>query len=120
MASILVIDDSPEIRKLIRNTLERNGHKVKEAVNGNEAISVLEDSAPDLLILDILMPEKDGLETIRDLKKSNKDVKILAISGGGQIGADGYLGVAKKMGVHKTLSKPFTLQELTDAVESLL
>ena len=120
MAKILIVDDSSDIRKLIRAALRAGEHDIHEASNGIEAIETLKDKSIDLLILDIFMPERDGLETLREINRMNLDVGIIAMSGGGQIDSKGYLDMAKKLGASITLSKPFTIKEIRDAVKSFL
>jgi YesN/AraC family two-component response regulator len=83
MVKILIIDDEAPIRKMLKQLLERNEYEVLEAVNGNQGIKLFNEQDPDLIISGLIMPEKEGLETIRELKKSNPDVPIIAISGGG-------------------------------------
>jgi len=120
MARILVIDDSDEMRKLIKTILIGEGHEIFQAKNGNEALTVFDKNSIDLLILDIVMPEKDGLETITELRKNYGRVKIIAISGGGRIDAGSYLSIAKKLGVKETLSKPFSINQLKESVNKVL
>ena len=120
MARILVIDDDDQIRTTLHQVLDLEGHEVVNASNGKEGIKLFEENGADLIITDILMPEKEGLETIMDLRKDFPDVKIIAISGGGQIDANSYLSMAKQFGALRTLPKPFELEELLDAVRELL
>ncbi len=87
MAKILVLDDEPSILLMIKKMLEKAGHEVEIALNGKEGMKLFEKNRPDLLITDIIMPEKEGLETIFELRKSCPELKIIAISGGGRIRA---------------------------------
>jgi YesN/AraC family two-component response regulator len=91
-----------------------------EAANGKIGMHLQRENLVDLVITDLSMPEKDGIETIRELRRDFPDVKIIAISGGGRAGADGYLSVAKTIGANRTLSKPFDLKKLLDAVAELI
>ncbi len=117
---VLVIDDDTEIREMIRKMLINENYKVVEAINGMEAFKILDNKLKiDIVITDIIMPEKEGLETIRELKKDYPHIKILAISGGGKGSAQNYLSMAKAMGANLTLSKPFSLQELLESVRKL-
>ena len=120
MTKVLVIDDDDEIRQLLRHLLEEAGYQVIEAANGTAGIRCAEREHPQLLIVDMLMPEKEGLETISEIRVNMKDVKILAISGGGRTGNMGPLKIAKQMGADGVLAKPFKLIELRNAVSSLL
>ncbi len=95
MAKIFVFDDEISILIMLKKLLERAGHVVETALNGKEGIELFEKGEPDLLITDIIMPEKEGLETIFLLRKKYPELKIIAISGGGRIGPDEYLPVAK-------------------------
>ena len=114
----LVIDDDTVVRELVCRMLESEGHEVFNAADGVDGIK----SHPDInvVITDLIMPEKEGIETIREIKQDFSDVKILAISGGGKSDPDNYLRIAKAMGAHSTLSKPFIKKDLIDAVQKLI
>ncbi|MBN1475715.1 response regulator [Candidatus Sumerlaeota bacterium] len=120
MAHILIADDEREAREIIRKILERAGHGVTEASGGEEALRILRGGEVDLCILDILMPDKDGLEVIREVRKRMPDLRILAISGGGRQGSALYLSVAEKTGMAKALPKPFSAERLLSVVQELL
>jgi CheY-like chemotaxis protein len=120
MAKILVIDDEPFILLMIKKMLEKAGHEVDLAVNGIEGLQAFEKNKPDLLITDLIMPEKEGLETIVELRKKYPDLKIIAISGGGRISADGYLPGAKLLGANMVFPKPLDQKEFLEAVATLL
>src|SRR5438477_953392 len=111
MARILVIDDEQPIRELLRHVLEKEGHEVVEAQDGKDALRLAEQSPPDLVITDIMMPEQDGLEVIRALRRESPDLKMLAISGGGLLRSRA-LHVANLLGAFDTLQKPFALDVL--------
>lgn len=100
--------------------LERPGYKVLEAPNGKEGIKLFREYPVDLIITDLLMPEKDGIEVIMELKRDFPDVNIIAISGGGHVGAEDYLHMAEKLGVQYTLAKPFDREALLKAVRDLM
>ncbi len=117
---IMVIDDDEHIRSLLRNFLERDGYEVMEAENGKIGLNLLCENGADLVITDLIMPEKEGIETIRELRRDFSDVKIIAISGGGAIGPETYLQMAKRMGAHRTFEKPFKLKEMSEAIRELL
>ena len=120
MAKILVIDDEPSILLMIKKMLEKAGHEVDMAINGKEGMQLFEKNQADLLITDIIMPEKEGLETIVEMRKNFPDLKIIAISGGGRISADGYLPGAKLLGANMVFQKPLIQKEFLDAVSFLL
>jgi CheY-like chemotaxis protein len=120
MGRIMVVEDDKSVRELLREILKRAGHDVMAAGNGKEALSLYKKSPADLIITNILMPEKEGLETIQELRRENPDIKIIAISGGGQIGPADYLEVARRFGAMRTFSKPFDRKELLKAVDDLL
>ena len=120
MQKILIIDDEPHILLMLKKMLEKAGYEIDLASNGNEGLKLFGDSPSDLVITDIIMPEKEGLETIREMKRMRPELKIIAMSGGGKISAENYLGTAKIFGAAKVLEKPFTKEEMVSAVEELL
>jgi DNA-binding response OmpR family regulator len=120
MARILVVDDEIAIREMLKQYLERAEYDVLVAQNGKEALKLNRGTPVDLIITDIVMPEKEGLETIVEFRRQFPSVKIIAISGGGQIGANKYLDIAKALGAQKTFAKPFELRELLEEVRKLL
>ncbi len=120
LARILVADDDECMRSVLREMLERAGYEVMEASNGIIAMILQKENPADLVITDILMPEKEGIETILELKRDFPEVKIIAISGGGRGGSEEYLAIAGKMGAETTLAKPFMRKELLKAVRELL
>jgi len=120
MARILVIEDVDEVRWMIRRTLEAQGYEVVEASGGIEGVELFREKPTDLIVTDILMPDKEGIEIIRELSSEFPDVKIIAISGGGKMGPYDYLELAKKFGASRTLAKPFGVKELIKIVQELL
>ncbi len=120
MARILIIDDEDELRSTLRQMLEHAGHEVTEAANGAEGIRLYEQDTHDLIITDIIMPEKEGVETIIALRRADPDLPIIAISGGGRLEATDFLTMAKKLGARHTLSKPFRRDQLLEAVGECL
>ena len=120
MAKILVLDDEPSILLMIKKMLEKEGHEVDIALNGREGMELFEKNKPDLLITDIIMPEKEGLETILELRKKYPELKIIAISGGGRIRPEGYLPGAKLLGADMTFQKPLIQKEFIEAISRLL
>jgi DNA-binding response OmpR family regulator len=120
MARILVIDDDSQVRDMLKQFLERAAYEVGVAPDGYAGLKLHRADPADLIITDIVMPEKEGLETIMEFRCHFPGVQIIAISGGGKIGPHDYLHTAKAMGAQKTFSKPFDLQELMTAVRELL
>lgn len=120
MAAILVIDDDEAVRKLIAMILERDQHRVVEAANGVSGIKAFKAAAFDLVITDLIMPEQEGLETIRELRKDGGRVRILAISGGFPGNPIDILDMARSLGADAALGKPFTPASLLAEVDSLL
>jgi len=116
---ILLIDDEAPFRSVLKQVLLNAGYDVVEAANGAEGIKYFHERPADMIITDIIMPEKEGIETIIELKKAYPDVKLIAMSGGGWYGTDIDFDMAKKLGA-RALDKPFALQELLDAVNELL
>jgi CheY-like chemotaxis protein len=120
MTHILLIDDDEQFRTMLRQLMERNGYEVTEASGGKEGIRLYRESPTDLVITDLIMPGKDGIETIQELKKEFPDIKVIAISGGGRLGPQDYLHLAKMLGARRTLTKPINLTELLKAIEEIL
>ena len=120
MARILVVDDEELARFTIRDILETAGHEVAEAENGKEAIESQTAGPFDLIITDIIMPEKEGVETIIELKRDYPDLKIIAISGGGRTKNLDFLQLADEFGADKILAKPFSEDELLERVNDCL
>ena len=120
MAHILIIDDGALIRTILRQALEREGYKIADASNGKEGLRLHRQDMADLIITDILMPEKEGIETIMELKREFPDVKIIAISGGGMGAAEDYLHMANKLGAKFTFPKPVEIEKLLSAVKELI
>ena len=120
MARILVIDDEPQIRSMLRLMLERDGYEVVEATDGMEGINAYRRKPADLIITDLIMPNKDGIGMIIELQKEFPDVKIIAMSGGGLNKPEGYLKGAKKLGAACTLTKPIDREKMLRAVKNLI
>ena len=120
MTRIIIIDDNIQVLDMLKQTLECEGYNVVSAPNGNEGIRLYRENPADLIITDIIMPKKEGLETIIELKKDFPDVKIIAISGGGQISPEEYLIMAKKLGARYTFAKPVARKELLSAIRELV
>jgi CheY-like chemotaxis protein len=120
MATILVIDDELVDRTLVVELLRAEGHEVIEAKDGVEGMALMTETVMDLLITDIMMPEKDGLQTIMEIKKISPNLKIIAISGGGFYGNTSSLEMAGIFGANCTLTKPISREKLIDSVNEVL
>lgn len=114
---ILVIDDEADICEMTKLLLERAGHDVTCTTDSRAAARILKEQAFEVVITDMLMPDKDGLEVMADLRRHHPEVRIIASSGGGRVSSDSYLHIARKSGAHALLSKPFTLKELLSCIE---
>jgi CheY-like chemotaxis protein len=115
---ILVVDDEEDVRRLAGLYLRESGFVVREAADGAEALTVVARHPVDLVVLDLVMPEKEGAETVQELRRTRPRLPVLAISG--VVGADFYLHAAKMLGASATLRKPFTREQLLDAIAPLL
>jgi CheY-like chemotaxis protein len=120
MSRILVIDDLAPIRATWRDMLEEAGHEVLEARNGEEGLASLAREQIDLVLTDIFMPEKDGIETIGEIRRLCPEVKIIAISGYADDSASPYLRIAQHLGADAALCKPVDPEELISAVSQTL
>ncbi|MCP3898161.1 MAG: response regulator [Desulfobacteraceae bacterium] len=119
MAHVLIIDDEEKILKMLSLALEREGHKVTTASDGKVGIKLYRETLADVVITDIVMPEMEGLEVIRILRQEFKDIKIIALSGGGFVEPKEYLNLAKNFGAQYTFTKPAELTEIISAIETL-
>ena len=120
MARILLVEDDNMLRELISKVLTRAGHDVVELVDGWAVERYVKEKPFDLAVTDILMPEKDGIETLGVLKKIRPEIKVIGISGGGIGLTTSYLPAMLKLGADATLAKPFKPRELVDMVAALL
>ena len=120
MARILIIDDDEKFLKMFQQMLERAGHEIMTAPNGKVGTKLFRKDPTELIITDIFMPEKEGIETIIELKNEFPTVKIIAISGGGRKGNFKYLEAVEALGASRTFSKPFERQEMLEAIEELV
>lgn len=120
MARILIIEDEPQVREMIRQTLERAGHEVAEAGDGEEGLRIFAEKPADLVVTDILMPKKGGLVTILELRQHHPALKIIAMSGGGRSGKLNFLSTAQTFPGVRAFRKPFRKTEFLAAVDELL
>jgi len=117
---IHIVDDEALIRELFRRILETEGYEVTDSADGNAALALCRRQPPDLIIIDLIMPDKEGIETIIELKRDFPHMKIIAISGGGRITAREYLELAETFGANMTLSKPISRDELLTVVGTVI
>ncbi|MBA4135836.1 MAG: response regulator [Opitutus sp.] len=120
MANILVIDDDDIFRDVLVSALVHAGHSVRQATNGVEGLRMFHEQPAELVITDIVMPEKEGLDTIRDLRREFPTARIIAMSGGLAHDPRLYLHMAEKFGAAAVLAKPFNLAELNQTVNAAL
>lgn len=120
MATILIIEDDQQLRNMLQEMLAEEEHKVLTAQEGQEGLSLFPAHTIDLVVTDILMPGKEGLETIRELQSEHPSTKIIAYSGGQNERYPGVLNIAKKLGAALTLTKPFSHGDLLQAVRTTL
>lgn len=117
---ILIIDDEALVRLTIGRMVERAGHRAVQAANGIEGLKISRREPIDVVVCDIIMPEMEGIETIRELRRDKPDVKIIAMSGSGSLDAVEFLTLAKKWGADYTLVKPFGRDEFMLALDACL
>jgi len=120
MKTILIIDDEESIRTSLGLMFKREGFNVLTADDGKKGMALFNKNQVDLVITDIVMPEKEGIETILELKKLLPDIPIIAISGGGRLAPDGYLKTAEQLGANYTFKKPFEQDDLLSTVYEAL
>jgi CheY-like chemotaxis protein len=113
---ICVIDDDDLIREHIKALLEREGYQVVEAADARAGLALIDKARPEAVLVDIIMPDKDGVELIAEIRRRWPDLKVVAMSGGGRVGPNLYLQIAEKMGADACLKKPLTLADLTAAL----
>ena len=117
---VLIIDDEESVRETLRENLEDCGFEVSEAVDGEQGIQLIDEkNPPHVVITDIIMPRKEGLETIMAIRKKFPAMKLIAISGGGRSKTMDFLDLAEKLGAHAVLPKPLDLDELEKTVRKL-
>lgn len=114
---ILVVDDDMAVREVIRAMLESVGFRVSLAINGRDALSRLQEGTYDLILTDLVMPEQEGIATIKEIRQRYPDLKVIAMSGA--FGGD-YLRIAGFLGAHGTLAKPLKLETVLKAIDDVL
>lgn len=130
MARIIVIDDEKDVREVLREVLERAGYDVEIAADGDAGLELLRSKGADVVITDIIMPGKNGVETVRDIRKDFPDTRVIVISGGGNVSStehapstsrpSAYMISASDAGADVTLMKPFDRRQILDAVNQLV
>jgi CheY-like chemotaxis protein len=120
MTKILVVDDEEAIRNSVAEILEYEGFEVMQAENGQVALRLIETHPFDLMLIDLIMPVTEGIETIRVVHRKMPDFRIIAMSGGGRVSADNYLQIAAQFGACATLAKPFDRAQILAVVQQTL
>jgi DNA-binding response OmpR family regulator len=117
VASVLIVDDDRQVLDLLANFLTKSGYRVRLAHDGYQALDCMRQERADLCLTDLVMPEREGVETIQEIRREFPATKIIAMSGAA---GGSYLRVAELLGAHAILPKPFELQRLLDTIRSLL
>ncbi len=117
---ILVVDDDEGVRAFLCHILEREGYEVVAASDGEMALEKFREDPADLIITDIIMPKKEGIELILDFRSHNPEIPIIAISGGGRINPDDYLKTAELIGAQRAIAKPINRKEIMEAIKELI
>jgi DNA-binding NtrC family response regulator len=120
MATILVIDDDLGVRETVAQLLMDLGHKVLTAADGRDGVSLFRRDSVDLVITDIIMPNKEGIETIMEIRRIDPGMVIIAMSGGGRLGSVDFLQIALSLGANDIVLKPFEPSALVEAVARAL
>ncbi len=120
MATILIIDDDPQVCDLLEQVVRNEGHQAYSALNGEEGICLYRQHLPELIFLDILMPEKEGLETILDLRREFPNVMVIAMSAASEGAKIDLLELAQRLGAQYRMTKPFQLKTVTELVNVAL
>jgi DNA-binding response OmpR family regulator len=119
MQRVLIIDDETLVRETLRDALESEGYTVFEASDGMQGVEIFDSLSSDAAIVDMLMPDKEGIETIVELRKRNPSLKIVAMSGGGATNQMEFLEIARKVGADRTLRKPIDIALLLETMDAL-
>lgn len=119
MLRVLIVDDEPQMRRMLRESLERAGYAVDEACDGLHALARFAENRPDLVITDMIMPQREGVETIQALRAKCPALPIIAISGGGMRDPKDYLVIATAMGASRVFAKPFRVDEVLTAIAEI-
>jgi len=117
---VLLVDDEDAIREMLDLLLQRRGFQVVQARDGNEALRFYREQEFDLVITDLIMPEKEGIETILEMRAMKRPIRIIAISGGGRVDQSMHLHLAKSVGADRVVSKPFLPADFLKIVDEIL
>jgi CheY-like chemotaxis protein len=120
MTKVLVVDDEAPIRELLRAAFQARGYEVAEAENGERALEQYDAFQPSVVVIDLIMPGMEGIEAIRHLRKKDRGLRIIALSGGGTMGFTDFLKYAQQLGADMAMSKPVALKELLANVAQLV
>lgn len=120
MPKILVVDDNDTLRTALCLSLEEMGCEVTQAANGNEALVLQQSQPADVLLTDLIMPEKEGMEVIQEFRQRYPEVTIIAMSAGGRMSARDLLKMANHLGASYTLAKPFSKDQLAETMSKVL
>ncbi len=120
MALIMLVDDDPQMLRLLSDVIDLDGHQAILAEDGEVALNYFKEQTPDMVITDILMPNKEGLEFISEVRELHPELKIIAYSGGGSTDPESYLEFASGMGANRVFTKPMPLAELRAQIKQLL
>jgi DNA-binding response OmpR family regulator len=121
MIKILVIDDDHAVRRTICENLSESGYDVLDAADGDQGLNLIDPEAPpSLVVTDIIMPRKEGLETIIEIRKKFPQIKLIAISGGGRTRSTDFLALAKRLGSDAIIPKPIDMDQLEKTIKSLV
>lgn len=120
MAKILLVEDDNLVRDMLTQALQRAGHEIENATNGEEAVIALTRSEPDLMVTDLIMPKKSGMTLISEVKNKYPNMEIIAISGGGRLDPTGYLNLSETLGAAVSFEKPVDKNALLMAIDLLL
>ena len=119
-ARILLVDDEPAVREILRQALLAEGFEVETAANGSEAVLRMKERLFDLALIDLIMPEMDGIQTMLELRAMAPDIRMIAMSGGLTRGGGDFLPLARQLGAKAALSKPFEYRDLMESVRGVL
>ena len=120
MAKILIVEDEAPFRDVLVRVLREKGHDPIETPDGSQALKICQTNHIDLMLTDLIMPNKEGIETIIEVRKNFPNLPIIAMSGGGRTGPHDLLTAAAALGAHATISKPFHVQQLLALIETHL
>jgi DNA-binding response OmpR family regulator len=115
--TILLVDDDELLSESLKAALERKGYDVRLAANGRVGLAMFDEERPDVVVLDLFMPEMEGVETLRQLKKRHPAIPVYAITGGGSKELYDLLGLAEGLGAAGSLRKPFAAADLIALIE---